>query len=160
MTNSDLAVRSIRIAATLTDRFGTIVRDASSIDQAQLELRIGEAQQIYPEIWRHLDEARTTLVERGTSVVAYDAVRATERKGQAIDNIDALPALRFAGELDWVKLATTTFNTDGHAKAVAACDALMKAMPEVDWKKLAQEEAATIAEAGSLKPSLWSWLTS
>ena len=52
------AVRSIRIATTLNDRFGTIIREAATNQTvAEFELKIGEAQQIYPEIWRHLDTA-------------------------------------------------------------------------------------------------------
>jgi len=160
MTNTDSAVRSIRIASTLNDRFGVIVRDTASIDPAQLDLRIGEAQQIYPEIWRHLDEARATLAKRGVDVGAYDKLRATELPGKhAIENIDAAPVLRGV-DIDWVKLATTEFNTDGHKRAAAACNALMRAMPDVDWSALAKAEEADLAQIGSLKPSFWSWLSS
>jgi len=92
--------------------------------------------------------------------VDYDALRATlPRSNQAVDKIDALPALA-AIEIDWVKLATTTFNAEGHEKATAACAALMKAMPDVDWAALARADAAVIAEVGSLKPSLWQWISS
>jgi hypothetical protein len=163
MTNADSAVRSIRIAATLVDRFGAIVRESESatlsvIDPSQAEVRIGEAQQLYPEIWRHLDDARAELAKRGVATIPYDSIRGGER-GQAITNIQT-PSVGNVELMDLVSFKAATFNADGHKKAVAACDALMKAMPEVDWKKLAQEEAATIAAAGSLKPSIWSWLTS
>src|SRR5260370_425195 len=87
----DPVVRSIRVAATLNDRFGAILREVKSIRHVrELELRIGEAQQIYPEIWRHLDEARTTLLHRGVDIFGYDKLRATERPGQlAVTNIES-----------------------------------------------------------------------
>ncbi|MDQ3335687.1 MAG: hypothetical protein M4D80_11010 [Myxococcota bacterium] len=159
--NVDPVVRSIRIASTLNDRFGAIVRGANEHQTvAEFELKIGEAQQIYPEIWRHLDEARAALGARSIDVAEYDALRATERPGQqAVDNIEHAEginplALAFGGALH-VEMKTAEFNREGHAKARAACNALMEAMPEVDWRGLARAEEAEIAAVGSLDSAKW-----
>ena len=161
MTTIDPAVRSIRIATTLNERFAAIVRGAAEHQTvAEFELKIGEAQQIYPEIWRHLDEARAVLAQRGVAVPRYDAVRATERPGQlAVDNIEHSEgvnplALAFGGALH-VEMKTATFNREGNRKASEACEALMTAMPEVDWRQLVREEEAEIAAVGSLNDSKW-----
>src|SRR5688572_20670424 len=91
----DAVVRSIRIATRLNERFGAILREAATEHKAAaIELKIGEAQQIYPEIWRHLDEARAALGARGTAVRTYDELRATERPGQqAVDDIEHTEAV-------------------------------------------------------------------
>lgn len=159
--NVDPAVRSIRIATTLNERFGAILREAASPQKvAEFELKIGEAQQIYPEIWRHLDEARAALAQRGIVVQPYDDLRATEPPGQlAVDHIEHSEginpiALAF-GQLQYVETKTATFNHEGHARARQACDALMRAMPEVDWRSVVHEEEAEIAAMGSLRSAKW-----
>jgi hypothetical protein len=161
LRNIDPAVRSIRIATTLNERFGAILREAASCrDVAEFELRIGEAQQIYPEIWRHLDEARAALAQRGIAVPSYDALRATERPGQlAVDNIEHSeginPVAIAFGQLLYFETKTATFNHEGHAKAHQACDALTQAMPEVDWRSIVREEDAEIAAMSSLSSAKW-----
>jgi hypothetical protein len=161
VTNVDPTVRSIRIATTLNDRFGAIAREAAEYQTvAELELKIGEAQQIYPEIWRHLDEARAALGQRGVVVDRYDALRATERPGQLavndIEHSEAINPLALAlGQLQHVETKTATFNSEGHARAREACHALMEAMPEIDWIALAREEDAEIAAIGSLNAGKW-----
>jgi hypothetical protein len=159
--NVDPVVRSIRIATTLNERFGAILRDAASDHKVdEFELKIGEAQQIYPEIWRHLDEARAALGQRGLMVPSYDALRATERPGQlAVDNIEHTeginPLALVLGELPYFETKTATFNQEGHAKARRACDALMQAMPEVNWPAVVRDEEAEIAAMGSLSTAKW-----
>jgi hypothetical protein len=162
VTTVDPTIRSIRIATTLNDRFGVILREAQSSNQsvADFELRIGEAQQLYPEIWRHLDEARTALRQRGIAVGDYDALRATERPGElGVSNIESSegvsPIGLAFGQLDYGETKTATFNAEGHAKARHACIALMEAMPDVDWNALAKEEDAEIAAMGSLNAGKW-----
>jgi len=159
--NVDPAVRSIRIAAILNERFGAIIREAESVENvAEVELKIGEAQQIYPEIWRHLDEARAALDQRGVAVADFDALRATERPGQLavanIEHTEGINVLALAlGELQHFETKTASFNHEGHVKARDACDALMQAMPNVAWAELARQEAAEIAEVGSLNARKW-----
>ncbi|HEX7940639.1 MAG TPA: hypothetical protein VF488_02490 [Gemmatimonadaceae bacterium] len=127
LKNVDPVVRSIRIATTLNERFGAILKEAASYQKvAEFELKIGEAQQIYPEIWRHLDEARAALGQRGIVVQPYDALRATERPGQlAVDNIEhseGINPLAIAfGQLQYFETKTATFNHEGHAKARSNC---------------------------------------
>ena len=161
MVTIDPAVRSIRIATTLNERFGTILRTANdSQNVAEFELKIGEAQQIYPEIWRHLDEARTALAARGITSPHYDGLRATEKPGQqAVGNIESAQginplALAFGGAVH-VEIKTASFNHEGHVKAKQACTALMDAMPEVDWRAIVREEEREIAAVGSLNDSKW-----
>ena len=159
--NVDPAVRSIRIATTLNERFGAILSEAASYQTvAEFELKIGEAQQISPEIWRPLDDARAALGQRGVVVEHYDALRATERPGQlAVDNIEhsemSNPLALALGGLQYVEAKPATFNHEGHTKAREACDALMRALPDVDWRALAREEEGEIAAMGSLNAGKW-----
>ena len=157
---SDPAVRSVLIAATLNDRFAVIMR--APVTQAggmgELELRIGEAQQIYPEIWTHLDEARATLAGRGVSTAAYDAVRATEPKGSIgvsrveVEGYSTTLSGHMLGLHD-EQVKSAHFNLEGHRRAYQAVKALMDAQPEVDWRGLERAEDAEIAAAGSLGPT-------
>lgn len=166
---SDPAVRSVRIAVTLNDRFAAIMR--APLTQAhgvsELELRIGEAQQIYPEIWTHLDEARATLAGRGATTAAYDAVRATEPKGSlGVSRVEVEGyATTWSGHMLGIhdeQVKSAHFNLEGHRRANQAVKALMDAQPEVDWNALERAENAEIAAAGSLGPinpkSLGKWV--
>jgi hypothetical protein len=165
----DSAVRSIRIAANLNERFGMILRTPLTQTEGMsgLELRIGEAQQIYPEIWTHLDEARATLAGRGVSTAGYDTVRALEPKGSmGVTRVDlhgystSLTTELLGIQDEYVKSAN--FNVEGHRRANMAVRALMDAMPEVDWKGVERAENAEIIAAGSLGPinprSALTWL--
>jgi len=149
---TDATVRAIRIADTLVARLGAVMRfgPLGPTDLDDFELRIGEAQQIYPEIWSHLDQARTALVARGVNTSAFDAIRAEEPKGSlGVTRVDV--ASRVDLSQDFLKRAQ--FNHEGHARAGRAVKALMDAMPEVDWKGLVREEDAEIAAVGSIGPS-------
>jgi len=157
----DPIVRSIRIATTLNERFRAILKEADAPQTvAEFELKIGEAQQLYPEIWRHLDEARAALGQRGVGAPDYDALRATEHPGQlAVGDIESSeginPLALAVGQLQYVQTKTATFNHAGQVKAQHACAALMQAMPEIDWPALARAEDAEIAAMGSLSSSKW-----
>jgi len=153
----DPAVRSIRIASTLNERFGKILRTPLLPGESDLELRIGEAQQIYPEIWGHLDEARATLAGRGVSTTTFDTTRALEPKGSiGVTRVDvsaySTSLTTAALGIRDTQLKTAEFNLDGHRRATMAVKALMDALPEVDWKALERAENAEIAAAGSLGP--------
>jgi hypothetical protein len=146
-------VRSIRVACNLAERFKALVRMGGSV--ADLELRIGEAQQIYPEIWRHLDEARAALVAQGRAVVAFDALRTRELVALGVTDVDSRTEINAAalivGRLQITTVKSATFNVAGYSRAVAACNALQNAMPEVDFAALARAEDQEIAKAGSLR---------
>ena len=75
------AVRSIRIATTLIEQFGELLGRRSFLDAEDIGPLLGEARQLYPEIWSHLDDARAVLAERGINIVNYDTLRATEPLG-------------------------------------------------------------------------------
>ncbi len=166
---SDPAVRSVRIAATLNERFAALMRApvTQTGGMGELELRIGEAQQMYPEIWNHLDEARATLAGRGVSTAAYDKVRATEPKGSiGVSRVEVEGyATTLSGHMLGLhdeQVKSAYFNLEGHRRANEAVKALMAAQPEVDWRALERAENAEIAAAGSLGPinpkSLGKWL--
>ena len=153
--NVDPAVRSVRVAVALSDRFAELLEGPQTVssrkqsgalvgfsgDQTGLSLRIGEAQQLYPEIWQHLDEARTAFAARGIDVGAYDAIRAEEGNGlgAAVDIVEARHGFGTHAVDEQVKSAN--FNRAGLARAKQAVDALMKATPEIDWAGIARAEA-------------------
>lgn len=153
--NVDPAVRSVRIAVTLCERFAELLKGPSTItarkddgalfgvsgNEEALSLRIGEVQQIYPEIWRHLDEARVVFAGRGIDVSGYDQIRATEgvALGAAVDvEHKRYGAGQYAGD---VITKSANFNREGYARAVKAADALMRATPDIDWAGIAKAEA-------------------
>lgn len=170
----DPAVRSIRVAKALTDRFAELVRGPRTFDAgfggtslSALELRIGEAQQLYPEIWGHLDDARTVLAGRGVDLGAFEQIRATEPRGSiGVTRVDveSYSTTLTSQALGWAdeQIKTANFNVAGLQRAIAAAQALMAAMPEVDWAGLARDEAAVLHAAGSLGPinarSLTRWI--
>jgi len=152
------AIRSIRVASTLIDRFRSIVStDPSSI--ADLELRIGESQQIYPEIWRHLEDARRVLVACGRDVGRIDELRDRELVSLGVTDVEITRELDvtalIVGRVRYSTSKTASFNTGGAARAEAVARALMEAMPEVDWAALARAEDREIAAAGSMQTHKW-----
>jgi hypothetical protein len=145
-------VQSIRVASALLGRFPGLMKQASATE-SEMELAIGEANQLYPEIWRHMDEARAVIAhDHDTS--PYDALRRTVLAEMGITSIGYQ-------SVDWTTkygavLATTFrkvagFDYEGYQRAQNACRALMNAMPEVDWNALARDDVRAIAEAGSLQ---------
>jgi hypothetical protein len=166
----DTAVRSVRIAATLHERFAVLMNRPLMPGQgmSELELKIGEAQQIYPEIWNHLDDARKTLAGRGVSTTSYDTVRALEPKGSiGVSRVDVVNySTSLTTELLGItdeQVKTAQFNREGYQRAQLAIRALEGAMPTVDWLALARAESSDAAKAaGSLSPinerSLVKWL--
>jgi len=149
------AVASIRTAQALNERLGVLVRARETYDDERLSLELGEARQLYPTIWTHLDDARNELVRRGVPVVQYDGIRAN-------DVIDAGAILGVEVAADRVGLAftggvakTAHLNTQGHTLATHAANALRAALPSVDWEALERADAEQLAAFGSLGPPLW-----
>jgi hypothetical protein len=144
-------VQSIGIAKSLAERFATLSSVAHSgvvvNNVAEMELRIGEAQQIYPEIWRHLEEAYAALVARGITVPRFDELRSGDHARVGVLDVEAD---MYDGRATW---KAARFNIDGHRRAVAACHMLMTAMPEVDWAKLAAQDR--VLEATSVRSPSW-----
>src|SRR5262245_50829859 len=159
--SDDPAVRSVRVAVALCDRFAELLKGPTQVsahkqsgalvgfsgNQDDLSLRIGEAQQVYPEIWRHLDDARNGFAGRGIDISEYDRVRAEEGAalGAAVDvHHERHGAGRYA--VDHVT-KSANFNAVGLARARTACDALMRATPSIDWVAIAKAEANDPAAA-------------
>lgn len=172
----DPVVRSVRVAVVLADRFAAILKGPDTVhsqkqvgalvgisgDQSAMSLRIGEAQQIYPDIWRHLDDARTVLATRGVDVAAYDAIRAAEGQGIGAA-VEVKSTVHGAGRHQIEQqVKSANFNRAGLARAKQAIDSLVKATPEIDWVAIARAEAEdpNIAAFGrSARLKRWSRLT-
>ena len=151
-------VQSLRIASTLAERYHAVV-SATYVDTSALELAIGEAQQIYPEIWRHLDEGRDALAAKDRDVRVFDGLRSEALRTLGVTHVDRHttidPFSLMLGRLNVVDIKTATFNVRGHQLAVAACQALMAQMPEIDWAALAHAEDKEIRAAGSMQSAKW-----
>jgi hypothetical protein len=148
------AVRSIRVAAAIAERYQAILRSGSATansNDSELALRIGEAQQLYPEIWVHLDEARRELAGRDAGALAeYDRLRAEERPGSiGVSDVDIQQHHNIYGEVVR-ETKTAKFNTEGFRRAVSALRSLERAMPEVDWPAVVRSERQELLAAGSL----------
>jgi hypothetical protein len=172
----DPVVRSVRVAVVLADRFAEILKGPDTVhshkqtgalvgisgDQTAMSLRIGEAQQIYPDIWRHLDDARTALAARGVDVAAYDAIRTAEGQGIGAA-VDVKATVQGVGRHQVEQqVKSANFNRAGLARAKQAIDTLVKATPEIDWAAIARAEAEDpdVAAFGrSARIKRWSLMT-
>lgn len=162
---SDPVVRSIQIAEALLGRLAEILRPtrniagllAPELAADALDLKLGEAQQITPELWRHLDEARNALEKRGNAnLQTYDDLRKLTVPGdQAVAHIEVKRKLDLLGlvqgELKIVKSKSVTWDSRNLVTAILAIATLQGQMPEVDWKELERQQNAEIAAAGSLR---------
>jgi hypothetical protein len=167
--SSDPVVRSIQIASTLVDRLGELVHPSLGSKLAgvvggpagdALELRVGEAQQIAPEIWRHLDDARRGLVERGIDVADFDEIRRHQdpamlatKSIEVKRKLDLLALVQ--GEVRITEQKNVQWDAAGWVRGVLACIALKAKLPDVDWDALDEAAHAEIAEVGSLKTARW-----
>lgn len=159
MAASDPVVQSIRVAMALNERFGDLAAApgasfankagmSRTLNEDELALRIGEAQQIYPEIWRHLDDARAALVARGVDTALYDAFRAAHGDVKlGVPRVDVEVVTTGYPATIYRSVKTAVFNDVGHRQAKEACRALMAAMPEVDWAAIELAEAAQTSAA-------------
>jgi hypothetical protein len=151
----DPAVRSVRVAVALCDRLGDLLQGPDKVkavkqnralfgvsgnDEA-LSMRIGEVQQIYPEIWRHLDDARNAFAARGIDVAKFDEIRAAE--GLALGASPDIKRQDYgAGQYGYAEtVKSANFNRAGHARAKQASRELMLATPQIDWQAIAKAEA-------------------
>jgi hypothetical protein len=163
----DPAIQSIGVAEALIERLAAIVRAQkagvtllSAEEADELSLRIGEAQQIAPEVWRHLDAARATLPDEAPGAAAYDEVRALQDGANlATTSIDASQHLDYlgivAGPLGTISFKSVTWDSRMILRAVVACAALKSARPDVDWARIERTDRETIAAAGSLQTARW-----
>jgi hypothetical protein len=174
----DAPMQSLRVANALRERVG-MLSNAGALDGQGVELRIGEAQSLYPEIWRHLDEARNALHAQGRDVSQYDTLRSEEgvslgadieakrvyvpgkgTLGKLIDDAKAdarsdderlvLAVADAALGAGLGEVKVAHINVDGLRRADHARQALERAMPEIDWASVAAHEAAEVRRVGSL----------
>lgn len=78
----DHAVGAILIGEALIDhceRAGTVIRQASTERNERWRTIIG-VHDTYPEIWRHLDRARSVLAGRGANTATFDEMRPHARR--------------------------------------------------------------------------------
>jgi hypothetical protein len=154
---ADPAVRSVRVAVALCDRFEQLLKGPTVVtahkgrgaligvkgNDEEFSLRVNEAQQIYPEIWSHLDDARQGFAGRGVNVAGFDALRENERQfigtGAGVDMKYAQYGSANYGMEETVKRAH--FNTGGLQRARSAIQALQNATPDIDWAGIARAEA-------------------
>ena len=150
----DPGVRSVRVAVVLCERFAELLKGPDQVRsvkqhgrlvgvggfQEDFSLRLGEVQQIYPEIWRHLDEARATFAGRGVDVSAFDRIR--EQEGLALGaNPDMVRQSHGSARYGYDEtVKSANFNKEGYARAVKAYQALMAATPDIPWAAIAKAE--------------------
>jgi hypothetical protein len=169
-TATDPAVRSIMIAETLLDRLAELIKPrrstalkgllAPELASDDLDLRLGEAQQITPEIWRHLDTARDAMAARGLRVAGYDEIRTIRDPSMlaATDihverKLDTLGLL--LGDLRIVTSKSVKWDARTIMTAIAGVGILKVNLPDVDWAALERERDAEIASVGSLRTARW-----
>lgn len=123
----DRAVGAILIGEALVDNCDRAAARWAGPETAATERwrAVHEVHDTYPEIWRHLDRARTELAQRGANTVAYDELRphvkraATDSDAEHVDS-DAL---------------------DEAKRAIAE---LKLAVPGADWKAIAHRTSGLV----------------
>jgi len=103
----DRAVGAILIGEALIDAVeDAAVRSRATDAPHQRWRAFAEANDAYPEIWRHLDRARKVLANRGANTAAYDELRPhapkSAARGNAIDRVALDDAKRAIAELKLV----------------------------------------------------------
>ncbi|HEY4058732.1 MAG TPA: hypothetical protein VGM39_19095 [Kofleriaceae bacterium] len=152
----DPAVRSVRIAAALCERFEELMRGPTQVratkarraligvtgDETGMSLRLGEAQQLYPEIWSHLDDARNAFAAKGTDVSGYDSIRTHEGSAMGVD-VQTTEASYGGGRYGYDEYTkTANFNIAGLARARQAITVLQSVTPQIDWLAIIAAEKA------------------
>jgi hypothetical protein len=114
----DRAVGAILIGEALAstcDRAAVIVGDPDAVPAPERWRAVADANDAYPEIWRHLDRARRVLAARGANTAAYDELRPHARRAPTSN--DDEPAIDGAA-------------LDDARRAIAE---LKLAVPGADW---------------------------
>ena len=121
----DRAVGAILIGEALIDAVEDAAVRSRAIDAPHQRWRaFAEANDTYPEIWRHLDRARRVLANRGANTAAYDELRPHAPKSAARgDVIDC-------GALDDAK---------------RALEELKLAVPGADWDAIEARTAGLVS---------------
>jgi len=103
----DRAVGAILIGEALVDACEAAAAKSRGVDAPHERWRaLADANDAYPEIWRHLDRARRVLAHRGINTAAYDELRPHAAKavtrGESIDGLALDDAKRAIAELKLV----------------------------------------------------------
>ena len=149
-------MRSIQVASALLERVNVLMRAGMASGPqavAELELRIGEAQQTMPEIWNHLGDARNAIAATGGDVSAFDVLRGNLRSQLASTDIEGENRLGWNGRSETIK--TVKWDVEGMRRAVAARDVLRELRSDIDWVGLERQQDAELAAAGSLTGTRW-----
>ena len=139
-------IRHVGIARTVLDRFEELARGPSTAEQlgtalgrigaqsydrdADEQLRVGEASQIFPEVWINLDAAGRTLAALGEPCSGIPAPNADNRLAFRVGH---------AG--------VDGFNLESARAARAAIRAIEAATPAIDWAGIVAADAAFAADA-------------
>ncbi len=121
----DRAIGAILIGEALVDnceRAAARVTVTASPANNDRWRAVHEVHDTYPEIWRHLDRARSELARRGANTIAYDEMRPYVK--------------RAATDSEAVRVDPTAI--DEAKRAVAE---LKLAVPGADWRGIAQRTA-------------------
>lgn len=114
----DRAVGAILIGEALVDecqRAATTIHTADALSYRERWQTITDVHDTYPEIWRHLDRARSLLASRGANTARYDELRPKARR--APTNADG-----------------TDIDDAAIDDARRAIEDLKLAVPGADWK--------------------------
>ena len=116
----DRAVGAILIGEALVDecaRAATTIRNPEALSHRERWQTITDVHATYPEIWRHLDRARSLLAGRGANTARYDEMR--PRAPRAPTNADG-----------------TAIDSTAIDDARRAIEDLKLAVPGADWKAI------------------------
>jgi hypothetical protein len=117
----DRAVGAILIGEALVDecvRASKIIRQPETVTHHDRWRTLTDVHDTYPEIWRHLDRARTVLANRGANTASYDEMRPHARRA---------PTTADGTDIDDAAL-------DDARRAI---ENLRLALPGADWKAIA-----------------------
>ena len=118
----DRAVGAILIGEALVDeikRAAVVIKQPESLTKHERWRTITDVHDTYPEIWRHLDRARSLLATRGANTTRYDELR--PKACRAPTNADATDIEKAAID-----------------DALRAIEDLKLAVPGADWKAINQ----------------------
>jgi hypothetical protein len=145
----DRAVGAILIGEALLDT----CEHAQAVEPPQARWRaFAEANDAYPEVWRHLDRARRVLAQRGLNTAAYDELRPQAPKsltrGETIDRAALDEAKRAIAEL---KLAVPGADWD-------AIEARTAGLVSAPLSRKQQQRIIFGAVAGALLVTVLAWI--
>jgi hypothetical protein len=126
----DRAVGAILIGEALVDeceRAATAIRSAETLSHRERWQTLTDVHDTYPEVWRHLDRARSLLATRGANTARYDELRCRARR--APTNADG-----------------TDIDDAALDEARRAIEDLKLAVPGADWQAIRERTDHLVAK--------------